>query len=57
VHVLFVDDIHAFLAESRAGGFIVDRIVSHLQPTEDRTKQAAEPSSAGDVANRAAPEM
>lgn len=38
VHVLFVDDIHAFLAESRVGGFNIDRIVSHLQPMEDRTK-------------------
>jgi hypothetical protein len=36
VHVLFVDDIHSFLAESRAGGFSTHRIVSHLQPTEDK---------------------
>ena len=56
VHVLFVDDIQSFLAESQAGGFNARRIVSHLQPTEDRTTQAAEPSSAGDVATRAAPE-
>ncbi len=56
VHVLLVDDIHAFLAETRSGGFGTQRIVSHLQPTEDKTTQVAEPSSAGDVANRAAPE-
>lgn len=36
-HVLFVDDIHSFLAESRAGGISTHRIVSHLQPTEDKT--------------------
>jgi hypothetical protein len=56
VHVICVDDIHAFLEESRAGRFGAQHIVSHRKPIADRTIHEAEPPSAGDVASRAAPE-